>query len=79
MNRISIRQVFNLIHTHLLNKTEHSPDCAEKPGRGLVCAADCGTRRFLDWLDEPFTPWEIREAERMRERRKALMRGEIPA
>ena len=71
--------MFNLIHTHLLNKTSHSKDCKEKPGLGLVCADDCGTREFLDWLDEPLTKRETREAERMRERRKALMRGEIPA
>ena len=44
-----------------------------------MCAEGCGTREFLDWLDEPLTPWEKRAEERMRERRKALMRGEIPA
>lgn len=69
--------MFNLIYIHLLNKTEHSADCKEKPGLGLVCADDCRTRKYLDWLDEPFTAKEIAEADRVRERRKALMRGEI--
>jgi len=71
-----VRQLFNLIYTHLLYKTEHS-DCKERPGIGLVCAEDCRTRKFLDWLDEPITAKEIAEAERLRERRKAFMRGEI--
>jgi len=71
--------VFNLIYTHLLNKTEHTPDCAEQPGRGLVCADGCSTARFLDHLEEPFMPWEIEEESRLRERQMELMRGNIPA
>lgn len=42
-----------------------------------MCASGCGTRKFLDWLDEPLMSWEVEEAERLRDRRKALMRGEI--
>lgn len=71
--------MFNLIFVHLLKQTEHSKDCVEKPGRGLVCAEDCGTARFLAWLDEPLTTWEI-EAEAKRQARvRAFMRGEITA
>lgn len=65
--------MFNLIYAHLLAKTAHTPECEE------VCADDCSTRRLLDELDAPLMPWEIEEAERLRWRRKQLMRGNIPA
>lgn len=48
-------------------------------GNQLVCADDCRTRSFLDSLEEPLMPWEIEEEERLRQRRKDLMRGIIPA
>lgn len=79
INEISIRQVFNLVYVHLLNKTDHTRECVERPGRGLVCADECQTAEFLDKLDSPLFPWEIREAERLRERRAAFLRGDIPA
>jgi L-alanine-DL-glutamate epimerase-like enolase superfamily enzyme len=44
-----------------------------------VCAADCSTQRFLDWLEEPLMAWEVEEDKRLRQRRKDLMRGIIPA
>lgn len=65
--------MFNLIYAHLLNMSEHTPECEE------VCSDDCRTRRFLDELYAPLMPWEIEEAERERRRRKELMRGIIPA
>jgi hypothetical protein len=71
--------VFNLVYAHLLNRTEHSADCKERPGLGLVCANDCTTQRFLDQLDAPLMAWEVAEDNRLRERHEALMRGEIPA
>jgi hypothetical protein len=47
------------------------------PGQGLVCSPECSTRRFLDLLEEPLMPWEIEEEDRIRRRRKDLMRGVI--
>jgi L-alanine-DL-glutamate epimerase-like enolase superfamily enzyme len=44
-----------------------------------VCAEECTTRRFLDWLEEPLMAWEIEEDKRLRQRRRDLMRGVIPA
>lgn len=76
MTEISVRQAFNLIYAHLLSQTAHT-DCKEKPGLGLVCAEDCGTRQFLAWLEEPLTSWEIEEEERRKKRWAALRRGEI--
>jgi len=73
-----VRLAFNLIYTHLLNKTEHTYECDDS-GRGLVCADGCTTRRFLDHLEEPLMPWEIAEESRLRMRRMELMRGNIPA
>lgn len=61
---------------HILDQTKHSAECDEVKGQ-LVCANDCTTRRFLDWLEEPLMPWEIEEDERIRQRRKDLMRGII--
>jgi hypothetical protein len=66
------------VYAHLLAKTEHSSDCQEGTV-GLVCAADCSTQRFLDWLEEPLMAWEVEEDKRLRQRRKDLMRGIIPA
>lgn len=71
--------MFNLIFTHLLNKTEHTHECEERPGRGLVCAAECSTRRFLDHLEEPLMAWEIEEESQFQQRRAQLLRGNIPA
>lgn len=64
---------------HLLKKTEHSHECHEVQGKGLVCTDDCTTRRFLDWLEEPIMPWEIAEETRLRQRRRDLERGIIHA
>ncbi|GAB7039701.1 MULTISPECIES: hypothetical protein [Catenuloplanes] len=58
---------------HLAQRQEH----AEKCGRD-VCAADCGHRRFAEWLDAPLLPSEIHAHERREERLAALWRGEIP-
>lgn len=79
LNEISVRQVFNLIYVHLVNKTAHAEKCEERPGRGLVCASDCQTAKFIDALDGPLFPWEIREAARLDARRTAFLRGDIPA
>jgi hypothetical protein len=73
-----VRQVFNIVFVHLLNKTEHSPDCTVRPGLGLVCDDKCQTAEFLERLDGPLFPWEVREAQRLHERRAAFLRGEIP-
>lgn len=69
-----MRQVFNVIFTHLLNKTEHHPDCTVSE-----CSPDCSTQRFLNELEEPFMPWEIEEEERQERRRMQLLRGDVPA
>lgn len=53
--------MLNLIYIHLLNKTEHSTDCAEVPKIGLVCADDCRTRQFLAWLKEPLNEADARK------------------
>jgi hypothetical protein len=34
---------------------------------------------FEAWLEEPITEWEAAEDERLKDRRKALERGEISA
>lgn len=69
----------NLIYIHLLNKRRHSEECALDEMRGLICADDCEVRAFLDELEAPLLPSEIAEEERIRQRRKELMRGNIPA
>lgn len=79
LEEISVRQVFNLVYMHLLNKTAHAEKCVDRPGRGLVCASDCQTASFIDELAAPLFPWEIREDERLRRRREAFLRGDIPA
>ena len=77
LNEISVRQVFNLIFVHLLNKTEHSGDCAVVPKVGLVCADDCRTRQFLAWLDEPRNEYEARK-DRAKLERKLNERWQSP-
>lgn len=47
--------------------------------RGLICVDGCEVRLFLDELEAPWLPAEIAEEERIRQRRKELMRGNIPA
>lgn len=71
--------MFNLLYAYLLKQTEHSPDCKERPGFGLVCADDCGTRRLIDSLEAPLTKWEIEAEERLRQRTLQLLSGDIPA
>ena len=70
----SPRLLLNLIYAHLVEDRPHAEKCT-----GLVCAPGCDWRQFRDWLEAPLAPWELREHERMRARREALMRGEIPA
>lgn len=66
--------MFNLLYAHLLNRTEHHPDCT-----GNGCVSDCSTQRFLDQLEEPLMPWEIEAEERLTQRRMQLLQGDIPA
>lgn len=47
--------------------------------RGLICVDECQIRQFLDELEAPLLPSEIAEDARIRQRRKELMRGNIPA
>ncbi|WP_327029707.1 hypothetical protein OG989_04075 [Micromonospora sp. NBC_01740] len=59
---------------HLRSRQEHGEKCTEK-----ACATGCGFRRLEEWLAAPLTERDALEDERIRERREALWRGEIPA
>ncbi len=74
MTWLSPRLLLNLVFAHLARNLEHDEDC-----NGEGCDPACAWRRFLEWLDAPLLPSDVREHERIRQRREALLRGEIPA
>ncbi|MEU4772968.1 hypothetical protein [Micromonospora sp. NPDC023644] len=66
-----MRQLLNLLYMHL--RPPHHPDCA------LECDRDCPRARFHDLLEAPLPGRDEQMHERIRQRREALWRGEIPA
>lgn len=57
---------------HLRERLEHSEKCTRER-----CASGCGFAEFDQWLAGPLTKWDAIEDERIRERAKALLRGDI--
>ncbi len=74
MTWLSPRLLLNLVFAHLARNFAHEEGCNDEG-----CNPECDWRGFLEWLDAPLMPWDVRMHERMRERISALERGEIPA
>ncbi|MFF3867350.1 hypothetical protein [Micromonospora sp. NPDC001898] len=65
--------LLNLAYVHLRSRMEHGEKCT-----GRDCRSGCGFLEFEAWLTAPLFGWDAEQDERVRQRRAALMRGEIP-
>jgi hypothetical protein len=63
----------NLIYTHLLDRMTHAEGCDPRQG----CVHECDVDSFLRVLEAPLLDFEVVAEDRARERRAALMRGDI--
>ena len=63
----------NLVFTYLLDRKQHAEDCDPRQG----CVEECDVDTFLRVLEAPLLDFEVVAEDRARERRAALMRGDI--
>ena len=62
------------MYVHLRNRQEHGQNCTER-----ACGDGCGFLALEGWLSAPLIAADVEADERLRQRREALMRGDIPA